>query len=73
MIGIALSAVGLIKARIGRHVDLATDDGVYPLGAAGKIKGDHTVHHAVIGHGNGILSAFLYPFGNIGNAACAVQ
>ena len=73
MVGVSVGAYALVKSGVGSHVDLASDDGLDPLFFAGFPKGDHTVHHAVIGNGNAILSALLDPCGDVRDTAGAVQ
>ena len=43
-----------------------------PLGTAGTVKCNGTVHHTVIGNGNCLLSAFLDTCGDIGDATGTV-
>ena len=66
----AVLAVGHIP---GRHIDLAADDGLDPLGPAGFIEGHGAVHHAVVGERHGALPQRLDAFGQGVCAAGAVQ
>jgi hypothetical protein len=55
MIGVSVGTHAFVKARIGSHVDLTTDDGLDPLLFAGFPECDRAVHDTVVGNGNGIL------------------
>ena len=70
--GIVL-AVAPIEARPAREIDLAADDRLDSLGAAGIVEGDGSVHDAVIGDGAGGMSALFGAPWNIGDAAGAVE
>ena len=49
---LGVKLVLLVKARAGRDVDLAADDGLDALGLARAVEVDRAVHHAVVGHGD---------------------
>ena len=68
-----LRAGQAVKAALGRHIDLAADDGLDPLGKAGFIKGHRAVHHAVIRDGQGGLAQLLGALGDLVDAAGPVQ
>jgi len=72
MVGVRITA-SLAKARARRHIDLAPDDRLNALGHARAIKGHGTVHHAVIGEGHCLVSAFLGATRNILDTASAVK
>ena len=56
-----------------RHIYLAADDGLDPLGLAGPVKVNRAVHHAMVGDGAGSLAHVLYHLREIPDPACAVQ
>ena len=73
MPGAAVHLVHLVKPGPGRHIDLAANDGLDPLGLAGLIKVHRPVHDAVVGDGHGGLSQFPYAPYQSWDPAAAVQ
>ena len=73
MIAGGVPVVDLIEPTAFGHVDLASDDGLDAFLDAGFIELHDTVHHTVIGNGNGILPHFLGTPRNIRHAASSVQ
>ena len=68
-----LAALGLFKSRTRGNVDLTADNGLDACFFARFIKLHHTVHSAVVGNGDSVVSAFGSACGDIRNTACAVQ
>jgi hypothetical protein len=66
-------ARGFAKARLGRDVDLAADDGLYPLFFAGAVKVDHAEHYAVVGDSERIKTLLLCGGGDPVDPARAVK
>ena len=62
-----------LKAGAGRHIHFATDDRANALLPTGVVKGDRTVHHAVVGQRYGAVPAFLCPLRDLPDAARPVQ
>jgi hypothetical protein len=62
-----------IKSGSRRYVDLAANDGLYSLGKACLVKGNGTVHHAMISQGNGGMTALLGAFRDLFYTASAVK
>ena len=56
-----------------RDIDLAADDGLDALGAAGLVKGHGAVHHAVVGQRDGVLPQLLDALCQLVRAAGAVE
>jgi hypothetical protein len=69
----AVCFVAFIKAGACRHIDLASDDGLYPFIFAGAVKIDNAVHGAVVCDGDGILTELFCASGDIGDATSAVK
>ena len=72
VVGLVVHLEHLVEPGPGGHIDLAADNGLYPLFFAGLIKIHHAVHAAVVGNGAGLLTGFLDPLGKLGNPACPV-
>ena len=72
-IGFLPSGAGFVKAGTRGNVHLTAEDRLDTCLAAGIVKGNGAVKHAVIGQGNGIVSARPDPRGNIPDAAGTVQ
>ena len=68
-----VDAVLLAEALTRRDIDLAADNGLYPLGAAGLVKRDGAVHNAVVGYRDGALPQLLYALYQPLDAAGAVE
>ena len=69
---VVIDPMFLIFHSAGRHIDLTSDNRFDPLCTAGLIKGNCSVHYAMIRHGQRIHSHFLGPFHQVRNAAGAV-
>ena len=70
---IAVYFIYLIKAGAGGNIDFAPDDGLDARLFGRFIKLHTAVHYAVVGAGNGGLSALLHPLHQLVDAAGAVQ
>ena len=70
---VAVDFIYLIKAGAGGNIHFAADDGLDARLFSGFIKLHTTVHHAVVGAGNGGLSALLHPLHQLVDAAGTVQ
>ena len=71
---IVVVAAVLAVGHVARSdIDLAADDGLDPLGAAGLVKGDGAVHHTVVGERDGALPQLLDALGQLVRAAGAVE
>ena len=68
-----VDAVLLVMARARRDIDLAADDRLDASGLAGLVKGHRAVHHAVVGHGQRRLPQLFGAFGQLLDAAGAVE
>ena len=73
MVWIIVDAVHPIRYAPTGNIDLAAYDGLDPGGFCGFIEVNTTVHHAVVGDGNGGLSQLLHPVHDPVDAAGAVQ
>ena len=73
VVGAVVHLGGFIVAGAPGHIDLAADDGLYPLLFALLIKINGAVHHPVVGDGHGGLAQGLYPGHQLPDAAGAVQ
>ena len=69
----AVRPVLLVRARPGRHVDLAADDGLHARRLAGFIEGHRAVHDAVVRDGKGGLPQCRGALRHGVHAAGAVQ
>ena len=63
----------LVEPRPPRHIHLAPDDGMDPLGFAGAVKVHRAVHNAVVCDGAGRLPHLLYLLRQVAYPARAVQ
>ena len=63
----------LVKACARCDINLAADDGLYPLGKAGLVKRHRAVHNTVVGYRNGGLTQLLCAFCKPPDAARAVE
>ena len=70
---VAVYSIYLIKAGAGGNIDFAPDDGLDTRLFSGFIKLHTAVHHAVVGAGNGGLSALLHPLHQLVDTTGAVQ
>ena len=70
---IGIRRVLLVRHRAGRDIDLAADDRLDAGGAAGLIKRDRAVKHAVVGDGDSVHTGVFYGFRNACDAAGAVK
>ena len=70
---LGVKLVLLVKARAGRDIDLAADDGLDALGLARAVEVDRAVHHAVVGHGDRRLPQLADALGQPLDAARAVK
>ena len=71
---IVVVAAVLAVGHIARgDIDLAADDGLDALGAAGLVKGDGAVHHTVVGERDGALPQLLDALRQLVRAARAVE
>ena len=61
MVCLAVKRVHLVKARSGRDIDLAADDGLHARRLRRLVKVDCAVHHAVVGDGDRVLPQLLDP------------
>ena len=73
MIRLAVQLIDPVEAGAGRHIELAADDGLDPRLFCGLVKIHASVHHAVIGDGDGGLSQLLQPLHQRLDAAGAVE
>ena len=70
---VAVDFIYLIKTGAGGNIDLTADNGLDTRLFSGFIKLHTAVHHAVVGAGNGGLSALLHPLHQLVDAASTVQ
>ena len=70
---VAVDLVHLVKASAGRHIDFAADNGLDARLFCRLVELQAAVHDAVVGAGNGGLSALLYPVHQLVDAAGSVQ
>ena len=70
---VAVDFIYLIKAGTGGNIDLTADNGLDARLFSGFIKLHTTVHHAVVGAGNGGLSTLLHPLHQLVDTASTVQ
>ena len=70
---VAVYFIYLIKAGACGNIDFAPDDGLDTRLFCRLIKLHTAVHHAVVGAGNGGLSALFYAIHQLVNAAGTIQ
>ena len=70
---VAVDLIDFIKAGAGGNIDLTADDGLDARFLGRLVKLYAPVHHAVVGAGNGGLTALLHPVHQLVDAAGAVQ
>ena len=70
---VAVDLIYLVKAGAGGHIHLTADDGLDASLFCSLIKLHAAVHHAVVGAGNGGLSALFYAIHQLVNAAGTIQ
>ena len=75
MAAFGVELVDLVEpgAALGRHVDLAADDGLDALRLAGPVEVNDAVHNAMVRDGAGGLPHGLHHAGQVLDAAGAVQ
>ena len=75
MAGIRVKLMDLLEAGAApwRHIDLAADDGFDPLGLAGPVKINDSIHTAVVSDGHRILPQLLDPLHQLFDPAGSVQ
>ena len=61
MVCLAVKRVHLVKARSGRDIDLAADDGLHARRLRRLVKVNCAVHDAVVGDGDRVLPQLLDP------------
>ena len=70
---VTVDLIYLVKAGAGGHIHLTADDGLDASLFCSLIKLHAAVHHAVVGAGNGGLSALFYTIHQLVNAAGTIQ
>ncbi len=70
---VAVDLVDFVEAGAGGHIHLTADDGLDASLFCSLIELDAAVHHAVVGAGNGGLSALFYAVHQLVDAAGTVQ
>ena len=70
---VAINFIYLIKAGTGGHIDLTADDGLDACLFCSLVKLHTAVHNAVVGAGNGSLTALFYAVHQLVNAAGTIQ
>ena len=66
---VAINFIYLIKAGTSGHIDLTADDGLDTRLFCSLVKLHTAVHNAVVGAGNGSLTALFYSVHQLVNAA----